>query len=155
MNDISKHLGDERRLKLSIDKIKEYISKSTPVVNWYAHTEDKTVRGPFGRWFTASGEDKHLADIRNDVEYCAIAMTILPDIIYQLEQQLEEQQMKIVKDFKRGEPIPNDAKFISSREFIKTEQYDDGHPQDWGTRIIEQYWIDTYEVFLLDNVSGK
>lgn len=93
MSDISKHLGDERRLRLSINKIKEVISKSTPVVNWYAHTEDKTVRGPFGRWFTASGEDKHLANINNDVEYCAMAMTILPEMveeIQQLKQQLEE-----------------------------------------------------------------
>ena len=93
MSDISKHLGDERRLKLSIDKIKEVISKSTPVVNWYAHTEDKTVRGPFGRWFTASGEDKHLASINNDVEYCAMAMTVLPELvkeIQQLKQQLED-----------------------------------------------------------------
>lgn len=63
--------------------------------------------------------------------------------------------MKIVKDFKRGEQIPSDAKFISSREYIKTEYYDGGHPQEWDTRVVEQYWIDTYEVFLLDNVSGK
>jgi len=93
MSDISKHLGDERRLRLSINKIKEVISKSTPVVNWYAHTEDKTVRGPFGRWFTASGEDKHLANINNDVEYCAMAMTILPEMveeIQQLKQQLSD-----------------------------------------------------------------
>jgi len=95
MSDISKHLGDERRLKLSIDKIKEVISKSTPVVNWYAHTEDKTVRGPFGRWFTASGEDKHLANINNDVEYCAMAMTILPEMVEEiqhLKQQLDDLQ---------------------------------------------------------------
>lgn len=61
--------------------------------------------------------------------------------------------MKIVKEFKRGELIPNDAKFISSREFVRTEDYDGGHPQEWDTRIVEQYWIDTYEVYLLANVS--
>lgn len=38
--------------------------------------------------------------------------------------------MKVVKDFKRGETIPSNSKFISSREFIKTEQYDGGHPQE-------------------------
>lgn len=63
--------------------------------------------------------------------------------------------MKIVKDFKRGEPIPNDAKLISSRKFVRTEDFDGGHPQEWDTRVVEEHWIDTYEVFMLENVSGN
>lgn len=54
--------------------------------------------------------------------------------------------MKIVKDFKRGTPIPDNAKFISSRLFTRTEDYDGGHPMEWDTRIVEQCWIDTYEI---------
>lgn len=58
---------------------------------------------------------------------------------------------KIIKEFKRGESIPADAKYLSSRLFTKTEHYDDGHPQDWGTRIVDQYYIDTFEVVINDN----
>jgi len=53
----------------------------------------------------------------------------------------------IVKDFKRGAEIPDGSRHISSRRFVRTEDYDGGHPQEWDTRIIEDYWIDTYEVF--------
>lgn len=55
--------------------------------------------------------------------------------------------MKIVKDFKRGNPVPDNAKYLSSREYIRTEYYDGGHPQDWDERVAERYWIDTYEVY--------
>ena len=96
MSDIKKHLGDERRVKLEIEKIKETISKSTVVVNWYAHIEDNTVRGPFCRWFKAVGEDKKLANIGNDVEYCALAMTILPNLVNEYEK-LQEQN-KILRE---------------------------------------------------------
>lgn len=56
--------------------------------------------------------------------------------------------MKFIKDVKRGETIPSDAKFISSRLFTKIEDYDDGCPTQMGpaTRIVEEYWIDTYEI---------
>jgi hypothetical protein len=53
---------------------------------------------------------------------------------------------KVVKDFKRGDPIPENSKYLSSRLYRKTEHYDDGHPQDWGTRVVEEYYIDTYEI---------
>lgn len=55
--------------------------------------------------------------------------------------------IKIVKDFKRGQDIPVSARYLSSRLYTRTEQFDGGHPQEWDTRIAEQYYIDTYEVF--------
>jgi hypothetical protein len=55
--------------------------------------------------------------------------------------------IKIVKDFKRGQEIPATAKYLSSRLYTRTEQFDGGHPQEWDTRIAEQYHIDTYEIF--------
>jgi len=55
---------------------------------------------------------------------------------------------KIVKDYKRGDPIPADSKYLSTRLYRKTEDYDDGHPMECGTRIVEEYYIDTYEVYL-------
>ena len=96
MSDTKKHLGDERRVRLEIEKIKETILKSTVVVNWYPHTEDNTVRGPFGRWFTAIGEDVNLASLSRDVEYCALAMTILPNLVNEYEK-LQEQN-KILRE---------------------------------------------------------
>lgn len=96
MSDIKKHLGDERRISLNLEKIKEIISKSTVVVNWYAHTEDNTIRGPFCRWFKAVGEDKKLANIGRDVEYCALAMTILPNLVN--EYEILQEQNKIMRE---------------------------------------------------------
>lgn len=63
--------------------------------------------------------------------------------------------MKTVKDFKRGEEIPDSAKFISSRPHTKTEDFNGGHPLEMDTRIVEQYYIDTYEVFSVESKNKE
>lgn len=60
----------------------------------------------------------------------------------------DQEKVKIVKDFKRGDKIPIGSKFLSSRQYTKTESYDGGHPYEWDERIVDQYWIDTYEVYI-------
>jgi hypothetical protein len=57
---------------------------------------------------------------------------------------------KIVKEFKRGEPVPADAVYISSRlhqiiETITDEFICSSYDYDI---VKEEYWIDCYEVLV-------
>ena len=74
-----------------LTKLKELCKKSTQVVGWYAHGYDRTVRGPFCRWFTCSEVSpeyqKHVASVYDEVEYCAAAMNSMPALLELLDQK--------------------------------------------------------------------
>lgn len=74
-----------------LDYLKEVCAKSTNVVGWYAHGYDGTVRGPFCRWFTCSEVSpeyrKHVADVSDEVEFAAAAMTSLPFLLKLIDEK--------------------------------------------------------------------
>lgn len=76
------------------EQIRERAETATPVVAWYAHPYEKQVRGPWSRWFTASGpENSRLtvngqlehASIETDVEYATCAMNATPKLLDALD----------------------------------------------------------------------
>lgn len=96
-----KHKGDERRIRYTLEQLKEITSKSTQVVNWYPHS-DGTIRGPYCRWLIVTGGDgdrEYTSPIRNDVEYASMAMNALPFLIEDKEK-LEEIVEKLERENK-------------------------------------------------------
>ena len=79
-------------LKNIIQKLKDSQRSSTPVNNWYAHSNE--VRGPYNRWFTCSEVDlaykSNVASTKKDCEYAANAMNYLPIIIEEYEKVKKE-----------------------------------------------------------------
>lgn len=73
-------------------------SKSTPVVAWYAHTDE--VRGPFGRWLTCSNVSpeyqKHVAWKNDECAFAAAAMNNLLSLLDALDN-LEAENTKLRK----------------------------------------------------------
>jgi hypothetical protein len=77
-----------------IEALLEAQAKSTPVVAWYAHTEDLTIRGPWNRWFKVSGPTfEHQcngkvvrADAERDVEFLTLAANLAGDLARELLQ---------------------------------------------------------------------
>ena len=71
-------------------ELKDLASKSTQVVGWYPHGYDRTVQGPFCRWFTCSEVlpeyEKHVGSVENDVRYCAAAMNAVPALVGYIEE---------------------------------------------------------------------
>lgn len=57
-------------------------------------------------------------------------------------------RIKVVRDFKRGEAIPVNSKYLGSRLHKKTETHEDHFVMSSYTYevIVEEYYIDTYEV---------
>lgn len=83
------------RLTAELEKeIEEKLENSTKVVKWYPYAYPHTVRGPYGRWFLASGGeiygDEHVADIQDDVKYCAIAMNSVPILLNEIKALRKE-----------------------------------------------------------------
>jgi hypothetical protein len=72
-----------------LKKLREILDKSTPVVAWYAHEYDNTVRGPWNRWFKIDGPTEPevqngrvcRASAENDVKYAAMALTEFPRLL--------------------------------------------------------------------------
>jgi hypothetical protein len=82
-------------LQTLIQALREAKSKSTPVVSWYVHTHDRTIRGPFCRWFQIlEPETEEIqrgkvcrASFEHDLEYFASAANELPKLLKVLEVQ--------------------------------------------------------------------
>ena len=73
----------------SFEYFKKVCQKASRVVGWWAHSEDNTIRGPFGRWFTCSEipleYKKYMSDISDDVEYASTAMNAFPHLLNHIE----------------------------------------------------------------------
>jgi hypothetical protein len=76
-----------------LDRLREIANKSSHMVAWYPHRYEGQVRGGFCRWFECTeggGWDKSkaspIADVADDVEYCAAAMNHMPALLDYIDQ---------------------------------------------------------------------
>lgn len=97
-------------------EIKARAEATTKVVAWYPHSEDLTVRGPFGLWFhleeVPEKYKQHVAYAGDDVKYCAMAMNTLPKLLAALEKCIWQ---------RNNELLPDEVEEVRS---IFIEQYD-------------------------------
>lgn len=98
-------LNKERLEEADETEIRRLLANATPVNAWYAHPFEKQVRGPWCRWFQASGPfEKRMnpphpsrpgervahAAIEDDVAYCAAAMNMVPVLLNEIDRLRED-----------------------------------------------------------------
>ena len=95
------NIGDSRRLRYTLEKMKELTLKSSDMVNWYFYPNggengEPTVRGGYNRWLVVVGGDDHVSDCKADAEYASMSMTVIPQLLETIEQ-LQREKAELIE----------------------------------------------------------